>query len=178
MLTDWKHYRKITIDNTKIDADLTWFPVTLFLGSSVGLTSADVTSIFDEVGSSSQKIAITKEDDTQIYAEVEQWDATNKKAVLHISKNDLTLSSSADTVLYFYYDGSHADNTDYIGITPGSAPATNVWNSDFKIVQHMKDDPDTSHIKDSTSNNNDGTKKGAGEPAEADAKIAKGQNFG
>jgi hypothetical protein len=44
------------------------------------------------------------------------------------------------------------------------------------MVQHLID-YDTSHIKDSTSNNNNGTKKGANEPIEADGKIAKGQSF-
>jgi len=175
MLSGWKHYRKITIDNTKIDADLTWFPITLFLGSSVGLTSADVTSIFDEVGDNPQKIAITKDDgETQIYAEVEQWDAVNKKAVLHVSKSDLTLSSSADTILYFYYDGSHADNTDYIGITPGSAPATNVWDSNFKMVLHLKE-TGTDIRKDSTANHNDGTPYNG--VAGADGKIDGANSF-
>lgn len=43
------------------------------------------------------------------------------------------------------------------------------------MVTHMKDDPDTSHVADSTSNDNDGTKTGTGWGAEVDAKIYKGQ---
>jgi len=53
---------------------------------------------------------------------------------------------------------------------------TNVWDDYFKMVQHMVD-ATTSTIKDSTSNNNDGTKKGAGEPASATGKVGLGQNF-
>lgn len=41
----------------------------------------------------------------------------------------------------------------------------------------MKDDPDTSTVQDSTTNNNDGTKRAAANPLEVDAQIAKGQDF-
>jgi len=130
------------------------------LGSSVGLTSANVTSIFDKVSTNSKKIAITKGDGiSQIYGEIERWDATNKLSELWTSKNDLVISGSQDTNLYIYYDNNHADNTAYIGDVAGSSPATNVWDANHKLVSHMKDDPDNLHIKDSTINHNDGTKK-------------------
>lgn len=64
----------------------------------------------------------------------------------------------------------------YIG-DPGSAAAQNVWDSNFKFVSHMGDDPDSSHIKDSTQHGNDGTKKDANEPIEADGEIGKAQHF-
>jgi len=41
----------------------------------------------------------------------------------------------------------------------------------------MKDDPDASHIRDSTVNANHGTKKAANEPIEADGMIGKAQDF-
>jgi hypothetical protein len=44
------------------------------------------------------------------------------------------------------------------------------------MVQHMKD-YDTSHIKDSTSNANNGTKVNSNEPIEVDGKVAKAQSF-
>ena len=47
-----------------------------------------------------------------------------------------------------------------------------------KLVTHMRDDPDNSHIRDSTLNNNDGTKKAAGEPAVTiSGKIDDAQDF-
>ncbi|MEM2972515.1 MAG: LamG domain-containing protein, partial [Candidatus Bathyarchaeia archaeon] len=42
-----------------------------------------------------------------------------------------------------------------------STPAENVWDSNFVFVSHMQDNPDNAHIRDSTQNNNDGTKTGA-----------------
>ena len=165
---------KLTADNTKIDSDLTQFPLTIFLKSGNG----DTTKVFDEVGANKLKIAVTESDGTtQLYVEIEQWDDTNQVGVLHAGLSGDTLSSTADTDYYLYYDNTADDNTTYVGDTPGSSPVTNVWDSDFKVVYHMKDYPDTSHVADSTSTGNNGTKDSAGNPAEADAKIAKGQQF-
>jgi len=47
----------------------------------------------------------------------------------------------------------------------------------YVAVHHMNDSPDTSHIADSTSNNNDGTKKGANEPVEVAGLVSKAQDF-
>jgi len=164
---------KVTADHTKVDSNLSWFPLTIFLKSGDG----DTTKIFDELGSNNLKMAITKSDGTtQLYVEIEQWDTTNKVGVLHCGRDGDTLSSSADTDYYIYYDSSHADNTDYVGVK-NSTPAQSVWDSNFKAVYHMSDGADTSHIYDSTSNNNDGTKKAANEPVQADGKIGKAQSF-
>jgi len=73
------------------------------------------------------------------------------------------INSSEDTILYIYFDNDKPDNTIYVG-NPNSSPAENVWDSNFVFVSHMRDDPDTRYIRDSTGNNNDGTKKGANEP--------------
>jgi len=164
---------KVTADHTKVGSNLSWFPLTIFLKSGDG----DTTKIFDELGSNNLKMAITKSDGTtQLYVEIEQWDTTNKVGVLHCGRDGDTLSSSADTDYYIYYDSSHADNTDYVGVK-NSTPAQSVWDDNFKAIYHMSDGADTSHIYDSTSNNNDGTKKGANEPIEADGKVAKAQDF-
>ena len=102
-LGDWAKRRKITVDKSKIDANLTHFAVPVFLGTSVGIGGVDVSSIFDEVGANSKKIAITKSDGTtQIYGEIEQWDSGSEEAVIWISKSDLVLSSATDTELYIY----------------------------------------------------------------------------
>lgn len=164
---------KVTADHTKVDSNLSWFPLTIFLKSGDG----DTTKIFDELGSNNLKMAITKSDGTtQLYVEIEQWDTTNKVGVLHCGRDGDTLSSSADTDYYIYYDSSHADNTDYVGVK-NSTPAQSVWDSNFKAIYHMSDGADTSHIYDSTSNNNDGTKKAINEPIQADGQIAKAQSF-
>jgi len=125
-----------------------------------------------------KKIALTKADGTtQLYAEIEKWDDANETAIIWVSKSDLVLSSSGTTDLFLYYDSSHADNTTYIGDT-NSTPAESVWDSNSKMVQHMADGASTSATYDSTSNNADGTKKGANEPIETTGgKIGNAQNF-
>lgn len=169
---------KLIIDHTKIDAALTHFPVVLLLSEAAGISAEDVTAIFDELGTESLKLAVTETDGlTQLYVEVAGWDSVNKTAELHASRPGFELSSTADTILYLYYDSTHADNTDYVGVT-GSVPAMAVWDANFVMVHHMADNPDTSHTMDSTSNNNDGTKGTAGAPAETTSgKIGDAQVF-
>ena len=163
-LDGWSHRVRITIDSGKIDGSLTDFPVLLYLSTSSGSGSTDVSFIFDELGASGKKIAVTTGDGTtQCYVEIEKWDSGNEQAWLWAKVP--SIASGVDTVLYLYYDNTKADNTAYVGDT-GSIPAQNVWDSSFVFVSHMRDDPDTSSIRDSTANNNDGTKKAGGEPAE------------
>jgi len=122
------------------------------------------------------KVAFTKDDGTtQLYTEKELFDDSEQKAVYHISRDDWTISSSSDTVFYMYYDNDHADNTNYIGAIDTTAGG-NVWDSNFAAVYHMAD-ATTSTVKDSTSNDNDGTKKGANEPVEAVGKVGQGQDL-
>ena len=189
-LSDWDKRVKITIDAGDIDDDLTWFPVLLKLGTSVGINSEDVSFIFDELDAGSnqgsypnrKKIAVTDDsENTELYCEIEKWDdnsdAGNKQAWLWVSKDGWEISSSTNTDLYFYYDSSHADNDVHVGDTD-DAVAENVWDSNFKFVSHMRDDPDYSSIRDSTSNDNDGTKHGVNQPiATTSGKINGAQDF-
>ena len=133
--------------------------------------------VFDEIGANSKRIAITKADGlTELYGEIEKWDDTNEEAELWVSRDGWAISDSTDTAGYLYYDNTHADNDTYIGIK-NSTPAQSVWDGNFKAVWHMADGASTSAIYDSTSNNNDGAKKGANEPIEAAGKIHKCQSF-
>ena len=179
-LGTWKYRHKITVDATKIDtADLTWFPVIIHLNTTAGSGDDDVSDIFDELTSDANrtKIALTTTDGTtQLYAEIEKWDDANETAILHVSKTGWVLDYDADTELYIYFDSEQDANTTYIGDT-NSVVAESVWDSNFKMVQHMADGADTSHIYDSTANDKDGTKLSANNPLEADAKIGRGQLF-
>jgi hypothetical protein len=166
---------KITIDSSKVDADLTDFPVYLNISTASGIGDVDVSAIFDELGAEDLKLAVATFSGIQCYVEVVSWDEVGEVAELWVKVP--YISSSEDTIIYIYYDVTHADNTSFVGIT-GSTPAEAVWDSNFKLVCHMNDNPDTSHIMDSTSNNNDGTKLGAGTPIEAMGQIGKAQNFG
>ena len=141
---------KLTADSTKIDSDLSQFPLTIFLKSGNG----DTAKVFDEVGSNKYKIAVTKSDGTtQLYVEIEKWDDTNKVGVLHAGLDGDTLSSSADTDYYLYYDNSASDNTTYVGDINSTAGA-NVWDSNAKAIYHLTGAAYTD-LYDSTSNDND-----------------------
>jgi len=172
-LKGWSKRIKVTVDSSKVDEDLTDFPVLLLLLSSAGIGGADVTCVFDEVGSNYQKIAVTTMEGTQCYVEVVSWDATGETAELWVKVP--RISCTRDTVLYLYYDGSHADNSSYVGLT-GTAPAQNVWSNGYVGVWHMND-ATTTTIADSTSYGNDGTKLAENEPQETDGQIGKAQNF-
>jgi len=73
-LSSWKDRRIISIDHNDVTSPLSNFPILVHLSGSSGISSADVTSIFNEVGSDSKKIALTTSDGiTQCYVEIEEW---------------------------------------------------------------------------------------------------------
>ncbi len=157
---EWDKRIKIGINSSDIDETLVDFPILVYLSnSSSGENDEDVSCVFSEIGNSYKKMAITLSDEaTQCYVEVEKWDVPNQKAWLWIKVP--VVSSTKDTVLYLYYDGDHADNSDYVGDT-GSFAAQNVWDSSFKGVWHLSETSGgIGAIKDSTSNNNAGTDYG------------------
>jgi len=160
---------KLTTDHTKIDSTLSNFPVTAFF------TAAQAEEIFAEFDADEDfdRGQFALENDTLLYAEKELFDDSASLAIYHFKV--ISISSSAGTDIYFYYDNDAGHNTTYIGGIDTTA-GHNVWDSNFKAVYHMVD-ATTSTIKDSTSNNNDGTKIGANEPIEATGKVGQAQDF-
>ena len=181
-LSGWGQDRlKLTLDHTKIDSDQVDFPVMLHISASSGIGSVDVSDVFDKLTSDAnrKKIAVTTSGGvTQCYVEIERWDDANEQAWLWMKAP--ALSSAADPVFYQYYDPAQADNTTYIGDT-GDTPAQSVWDSSFKLVMHMAQDPNgdvADAIKDSTSNANHGTPGGTMLTEDlVDGKIGKGIDF-
>lgn len=158
---------ELTIDSSKVDGDLTNFPILIKLSSSSGISDSDLTSIFTELGANSKKIAVTTSNNTQCYVEIERWDNANNLAILWAKIP--SVSHTANTILYLYYDGSASDNATYVGDTD-SEVAENVWDSDYKAVYHFN--VETS-IKDSTSNDYDSSSSD-GTQYSYDGKIGKG----
>ena len=157
-LSGYTTRKKITIDKSKIDSDLTDFPVL------VKLTSSNFD--FSKANSDGYDIRFTSADGTTLLKyERERHDSDNEVAEYWVKIP--SISSSEDTIFYIYYRTED---------TADGADPTNVWDSNFKGVWHMKD-LTTSTIEDSTSNNNDGTKKAINEPVEVDGQIAKAQSF-
>ena len=168
------------IDSSKVDATLTDFPVTIILSIASGIGDADVSAVFDELTSDANrfKIAVTDENNQQLYVEIESWDDATETAVLHVKVP--SISSSANTILYLYYDSAQADNTSYVGDTT-DAVTHNVWDANFAAVWHMAQSPngDTAGaIKDSTVNANDGKPEANMTTADlVTAKVGKGIDF-
>uniref|UniRef100_A0A7V3N5V3 DUF2341 domain-containing protein n=1 Tax=candidate division CPR3 bacterium TaxID=2268181 RepID=A0A7V3N5V3_UNCC3 len=157
-LSPWLYRKKITIDETKVDADLTDFPVL------VKLTSTNFN--FSKALSTGYDIRFTSSDGTTLLKyERERHDATNQVAEYWVKIP--SVSGTVNTDFYIYYGNSSASD---------GADPTNVWDSNFKGVWHLKDYT-TSQVNDSTVNANNGTKKGANEPIETNGKIAKAQDF-
>lgn len=161
-LSGWDKRVKITIDHNDVSSNLTNFPVLIYIGNSSGQNNDNVTFIFNELinDGNRKKIAVTTSDKTtQCYVEIEKWDTSNMKAWLWVKVPNI--SSTADTDLYLYYDKDQAENTNYVGDT-GSTPAQNVWDSSYKAVYHLQEDPATpTSNKDSTSNQNNPTFNGS-----------------
>jgi len=172
-LTGWDYRRKITIESDNIDATLTDFPLLIHLSGSCGSSSQDLTGIFDRIATNSKKIALTTSDGaTQCYVEIEEWDNSNQEAWLWARIP--SISSSADTDLYLYYDNAQADNDTYVGLT-NSAPADSVWTNDYTAVYHLAESGTTCY--DSSPNDNDGTKQAADNPDGVVGLIGYGQDF-
>lgn len=99
-------------------------------------------------------VVVTSSDgETKLKRELVSINTGNKTIELYVKTSP---STTADTVLWLYYDNAAGAETN----------DTDTWDSNFAAVYHMNDNPDTSTIQDSTVNNNDGTKKGANEPIE------------
>lgn len=124
-------------------------------------------------------IAVTYDSDMQSDFDDIRFTNSDNNIEFDYEIEDYTASTSADcwveinsipaagTTIYMYYGNAGAANGENI---------TGTWNSGYIMVQHMDDDPDTSHVDDSTGTN-DGTKKGANEPIEATGIVAYGQDF-
>lgn len=123
----------LTVDADAVDADLNGviIPLRVCVGSAVGISDADITVVFDDLGAASNKIHFTQ-DGAELYAEVEHWDATAECAALWVGVN--SLSNATDTIIAMTWDAAGAANTDYIGGL-GSDVATNVWE-DWSGIYH------------------------------------------
>lgn len=106
-----------------------------------------------------KKLIVTDSLANKLYCEVEFWDSDTEKAIIHIKIP--TISDSVDTVVNISFDPANPDNSDYISFV-GGTPAVNVWDSNFVLVSHLSNSPDsTGSLLDSTSNNNNGDPEGS-----------------
>ena len=127
----------ITIDNTKVDATLTNYPI------MVKLTSGNFD--FSTVRTDGFDIAFYDNSDTLLAFETEYFDKPTSSGVFHVKIP--SISSTVDTTFKMKYgDNNAVDLSNKAG----------VWDSNFVMVQHMG-----TSLLDSTANGNDGTNYGS-----------------
>lgn len=139
--TQW-HYRKlITIDHTKISANLTNFPVLISRSSDPQLATATQPNGQDIV-------FIRYEDNTTILNhEVEFYNNISGQLITWV--NVTSLSSTKNTNLWMYYGNPTCGPQEHI---------TGTWDSSYVMVQHLNETGTT--MDDSTSYHNNGISTG------------------
>ena len=153
----WTKKKKITIKTDHLDADHADFPLCVPIKADADIGAACLANGHD--------IRFTAGDGkTLLPYERVSFSVSSGKATgeFWVKCSPKKLGSC----IFVHYGNAAADD--------GEDP-TSVWDSNYKAVYHMNDYPDTSHIKDSTSNANHGAKKGAGHPTEVSGKIGRGQ---
>jgi hypothetical protein len=154
----WEAYREITFDHSLIDEDLSDFPVLVHLDSS-NVNWSKVQDDLDDL----RFIAL---DNVTVYSyEIDNY-TLNDEAWIWVKIP--TVSSSENTTFYMYYANPLASSGE---------DSENVWDSNYVFVGHLNDYPDSSHIKDSTTNDNDGTKAVANQPEAVNGLISDAQDF-
>ena len=152
---NWSYCKKITIDHTKVQSDLTNYPVLLYRQNDSDLAARAQ----DDGG---DIVFIDKYNSTQYKHEIEFFDGATGELDAWVKIP--SLSSSSDTILYMYYGNPTCNNQQNISGT---------WNSNYKMVQHLNES--SGSLLDSTTNDNDGTNNGASKKIES--KIDGGYDF-
>jgi len=148
--------KKITIDYTKVQETLTNFPML------ISITDANLATYAKEDGAD---IYFTEADGTtRLKREIEYYNPATGNLIAWV--NIPTLSSLVNTEIYMYFGDENENNSNN----------TDTWNN-YLAVWHMNNNGTTT-ISDSTSNSNNGTKKGITEPANnSSGKILNAQTF-
>ncbi|MHA2129263.1 MAG: DUF2341 domain-containing protein, partial [Promethearchaeota archaeon] len=139
---DFKFFKEISFDHTKIFGSGSYdnFPVL------ISLLDSDL-RIETDVQSSGNDIAFT-DGITWLDHEIELFNQTYNGTHAHLVAwvRIPSLSTSEDTTIRMYYGNPTMVTQEY---------PRRVWNSDYVAVWHMNQDPSSSNISDSTSNNYD-----------------------
>ncbi len=134
---DWEFRKEISIDHTKVDADLSGFPVLIL--------RAD-TDLRDKARTDGRDILFTTSDgETKIAHEVERYTSSSGELIAHVRVP--AVSSSVDTKIYICYGNPDA---------PTQQDPAAVWDEDYIAVYHM-DEPDLATREDATQYNNHAT---------------------
>jgi len=136
---NWSYRKKITIDHNKVNSDETNFPVL------IDITDSDLAQ---KARNDAYDIIFTTDHSTSLDYERDEWNNSTGHLTAWVEMN---ISSTTDTILYIYY-GKSDESTD-------NANPSGVWDSNYKGVWHLNENPSGNNL-DSTSNNNDLTTSG------------------
>ena len=136
--TNWLYRQKITIDSTRVSANMTDFPVLINLASDSDLAGG--------AQNDGDDILFTASDETtKLSHEIEKFDGATGELVAWVKVP--SLSSSTDTDIYMYYGNASVANQQDV---------TGTWNSSYEAVWHLSE-TGTAARYDSTASNYDGT---------------------
>ncbi len=138
---NWLYRKKFTVQHSKVNGDLSDFPVYLKLNDFGD-------SFFNTVKNDGSDIVITSSDKiTKLARELEFINTTANTGALWFKAGNLYNTSNTD--FYMYYGFASAAETN----------STSTWKSSYKVVSHLHETPTASNtdteFQDSTSNNND-----------------------
>ena len=148
ILITWTYRKQIWINASMVDNDLANFPVLISMTDSN--LKAHALSNGNDIMFVPSTVSWTSGSRTdKLSHEIEKWDNSTGELVAWV--NITSVSSTTNTSIYMYYGNSlcTADRQDVTG----------VWDSNYKMVQHLNETSGMHY--DSTNNDNDGTYTGA-----------------
>jgi hypothetical protein len=139
--SDWSYRKPITINSSEVTGDLFAFPIL------VNITDSDLAN--DARADGYDIIFTDSGGESKLCHEIENYTSSSGELIAWVKVP--RVSSSSDTTIYMYYGDS--------SISSPTEEPNQVWNSNFKGVWHLSEDPSGSspQFNDSTANNNDGT---------------------
>jgi len=132
----WQYRKKITIDHTQVDSDLSYFPL---------LVSIVDSDLRDKVQNDGDDILFMNDEGVahKLYHEIEHYDDTTGELVAWVTIP--AVLGDEDTIFYMYY-GNSTSNSQQV--------PERVWDAHYCGVWHLD------NFLDSTNNGNDGTNHG------------------
>jgi PKD repeat protein len=137
--TNWEYRKEITINHSKVDANLIYFPVLISLDSDVDLAN--------NAQNDGDDIVFIDKSSNKLNHEIEYFNGSEGELIAWV--NVTSISSTEDTTIYIYYGNPTCGNQQDIN---------GVWNSNFVMVQHLNESSGTHY--DSTYYGNDGSPHG------------------
>ena len=156
----WGFRKKITINKSQVAGELQNFPV---------LVSITDTNLITGAQTDGDDLVFTDSTGKKLSHEIESYTSGTGALIAWVKLPNLT--QAKDTEIYLYYGNATATS---------QQDKMNVWDGNYKMVQHMNQDPSGTapQMLDSTANANNGTSNGTMTSGDSvDAKVGKGLDF-